>query len=175
MDVAAVYLELFGRIPPLVREVLDGLTVDDLLARPAPDANPIGWLLWHLTRVQDDHVADVMGVEQLWASGGWAALFGLAPDTWDGYRNIGYGHDSADVARVRPAGPAAIVAYHDAVDARTRDYLSRLSATELDRIVDERWDPPVTLGVRLVSVADDSLQHVGQAAYLKGLLAAGRA
>ena len=174
MDVAEVYLELYGRIPPLVREVADGLTVDDLLARPAPEANPIGWLLWHLTRVQDDHVADVMGVDQLWTSGEWAGSFGLAPDTWEGHRNIGYGHGPDDVARVRPVSAAAVVAYHDAVDERTRAYLARLSAAELDRIVDERWDPPVTLGVRLVSVADDSLQHVGQAAYLKGLLVAGR-
>ncbi len=174
MDVAEVYLELFGRIPPLVREVLDGLDRDDLVVRPSPDANPIGWLLWHLTRVQDDHVADVMGVEQVWSSGEWAASFGLDPDTWDGYRNIGYGHDADDVARVRPASNEAIVAYHEAVDDRTRRYLAGLAAADLDRIVDRRWDPPVTLGVRLVSVADDSLQHVGQAAYVKGLLAAGR-
>lgn len=174
MDVAEVYLELFGRIPPLVREVVDGLEVDDLLHRVAPEANPIGWLLWHLTRVQDDHVADVMGVGQVWALGRWAASFGLESDSWDGYRNIGYGHDADDVARVRPVSTEAIVAYHDAVDVRTREYLARLSAAELDRIVDDRWDPPVTLGVRLVSVADDSLQHLGQAAYVKGLLLARR-
>lgn len=171
MDVAEVYLELYGRVPSLVHEVLDGLSRDDLLARPAAGANPIGWLLWHLTRVQDDHVADVMGVDQLWASGEWAASFGLEPDTWSGYHNMGYGHTTADVDRVQPAGAAAIAAYHDAVDARTRTYLASLTPADLDRVVDRSWDPPVTLGVRLVSVADDSLQHVGQAAYLKGLLA----
>lgn len=170
MDVAEVLLELYGRVPPLVGEVLDGLSRDDLLARPTPEANSIGWLLWHLTRVQDDHVADVMGAEQVWSSGPWAASFGLEPDTWADYRNIGYGHTADDVARVQPESNEAIIAYHEAVDARTRSYLAGLTAPDLDRIVDRRWDPHVTLGVRLVSVADDSLQHVGQAAYLKGLL-----
>jgi len=48
--------------------------------------------------------------------------------------------------------------------------LEGVTGTELDRIVDRRWDPPVTVGVRLVSVADDCLQHAGQAAYARGLL-----
>lgn len=57
-----------------------------------------------------------------------------------------------------------------AVDARTRAMLEELSEDDLDRVVDERWTPAVTLGVRLASIADDCLQHVGQAAYVRGLL-----
>jgi hypothetical protein len=63
-----------------------------------------------------------------------------------------------------------LLAYLDAVDRRTRGFLETLTASDLDRIVDRRWDPPVTLGVRLVSIADDGLQHMGQAAYVRGLL-----
>ncbi|MBM3657918.1 MAG: DUF664 domain-containing protein [Actinobacteria bacterium] len=167
MDVAAVYLELYGRIPPLVEETLDGLDPDALTARVTPDANPIGWLVWHLTRVQDHHVSELLGADQIYLDGsGRPERFGSPADAHD----IGYGHSSADVARVRPESVDALLDYHAAVDARTRTYLAGLTADALDEIVDRRWDPPVTLGVRLVSIADDSLQHCGQAAYVRGLL-----
>ena len=167
MQTNAVLLELYGRIPQLVRAVVEDLPAEKLVERPGPDANTIGWLLWHLTRVQDHHVAELIGSEQVWAGGDWAGRVGLEPDP----DNTGYGHSSEDVGRVRPVDGSAIVDYLDAVQARTVTFLEGLSDGDLDRIVDRRWDPPVTMGVRLVSIADDSLQHVGQAAYVKGLLA----
>jgi hypothetical protein len=159
-----VFLELYGRIPPLVRDVVDGLDADALMTRVGPDANPIGWLVWHLTRVQDHHIAELLAADQLWVADGWADRFGMPADADD----IGYGHTSDQVAAVPATDAALLVEYHDAVDARTRAFLA--DPGDLDRIVDRRWDPPVTLGVRLVSVADDSLQHLGQAAYVRGLL-----
>jgi hypothetical protein len=131
-----------------------------------PGTNPVGWLVWHLTRVQDHHVAELLESDQLWTSGDWAGRFALEPDP----SNTGYGHSPEDVAAVRPDSAEALLGYFDAVQARTDDMLRGLSPADLDRVVDRRWDPPVTLGVRLVSIADDSLQHVGQAAYLRGLL-----
>lgn len=166
MDVAELLVEIYDRLPPLVREAVDGLTPEQLVAQPAPGANTIGWLIWHLARVEDDHIADVMGVGQLWAEDDWASRFGLEPDV----SNIGYGHTAEQMAAVRPESAAALVEYFEAAHARTVEWLAGLSASDLDRIVDTRWDPPVTLGVRLVSVADDSLQHVGQAAYVRGSL-----
>jgi len=71
---------------------------------------------------------------------------------------------------VRPESADVLVEYLSVVDMRTREMLRGLSPGDLDRIVDRRWDPPVTLGVRLVSIADDCLQHVGQAAYVRGCL-----
>lgn len=166
MDVGALLLELYGRIPPLVEEAVAGLGAEQLVQRPAPEANSIGWLVWHLARVQDHHVAEILDTPQVWVAAGWAERFGLDPDP----SNMGYGHSPADVAAVRPESAAALTDYLAAVDARTRAMLADLTPDGLDRIVDRRWDPPVTLGVRLVSIADDSLQHVGQAAYLRGLL-----
>jgi hypothetical protein len=168
MDVAGLLVETYGRVPPLARVAVDGLTLDQLLERPTPDANPIAWLIWHLARVQDGHVSELLEVEQLWVTDGWAARFGLEPDP----TNSGYGHSSADVAAVRPERPEVLLEYLDAVDGRTRPMLEGLMADELERVVDTRWEPPVTLGVRLVSIADDCLQHVGQAAYVRGLLGA---
>jgi uncharacterized damage-inducible protein DinB len=166
VDVHELLEELYGRIPDLVRSTVDGLSAEQLVAPPGEGRNTVGWLVWHLTRVQDHHVAELLDGPQLWEHGDWAGRFGLAPDPG----NTGYGHGPADVAAVRPVGADALVEYHEAVAARTVDFLRTLSADDLDRIVDRRWDPPVTLGVRLVSVADDSLQHAGQAAYARGLL-----
>ena len=122
--------------------------------------------MWHLTRVQDHHVAELLGQDQVWVGGDWARRFGLAPDP----SNTGYGHSADDVSTIRPADREVLLEYLQAVDIRTRSMLEGLLPADLDRIVDRRWDPPVTLGVRLVSVADDSLQHAGQAAYVRGLL-----
>lgn len=166
MDVAAVLLDLFGRIPPLAQEAVEGLDADQLVSRPAPGANTIGWLVWHIGRVEDAQIADVAGAEQVWASGDWARRMGLDPDP----SNTGYGHAPDEVEAVKPEGPGVLVEYLDAVRSHTVDFLGGLSPTDLDRIVDPRWDPPVTLGVRLVSIADDCLQHAGQAAYIRGLL-----
>ncbi|NJC72331.1 DinB family protein [Planosporangium thailandense] len=166
MNVSELLIEAYDRLPDLVRSAVDGLTAEQLRWAPAPGANPIGWLVWHLTRVQDHHIAELLGRDQVWVSGDWAGHLGLDPDP----NNTGYGHSPAQIASVRPDGPQALIGYYDAVAARTRDFLRSLKPEDLDRIVDERWDPPVTLGVRLVSIVNDDDQHVGQAAYVRGLL-----
>ena len=166
MDVADVYLELYARIEPLARDAVQDASTVELNATVVPGTNPVGWLVWHLARVQDHHVAELLDAEQLWATGEWAGHFGLSPDP----SNVGYGHSPDDVVAVRPESAQVLLDYLDAVSTRTDELLRSVSPSDLDRIVDRRWDPPVTLGVRLVSIADDSLQHLGQAAYLRGLL-----
>jgi hypothetical protein len=166
MDVAAVYRELYDRIPPLASAAVDGMSIARLTEPPTTGTNTIAWLVWHAARVQDHHVAELLGSDQIWVDDGWAARFGLDPDP----TNIGFGHTAEQVLEVRPQDPSALLEYLDAVYARTKPFLATLSADDLDRIVDRRWDPPVTLGVRLVSIADDGLQHVGQAAYARGML-----
>jgi hypothetical protein len=167
MDAASLLLEIYGRIPPLARDVVDGLDLTEAMAPPAPGANPVAWLLWHIARVQDHHVADVMHTDQIWIHDDWARRFGLDADP----SNIGYGHRAEDVAAVRPDTIQLLVDYLGVVHARSTTWIKSLAEADFDRIVDKRWDPPVTLGVRLVSVADDSLQHLGQAAYARGLRA----
>ena len=164
MTPSALLLELYGRIRPLAARSVDGLTADQLHQTPSPGTNSIGWLVWHLARVQDHHVAELVDRGQVWVSGDWPDRFGLSADP----SNIGYGHTADDVASVRPDGPESLLAYLDAVEAPTRELITTVTEADLDRIVDRRWDPPVSMGVRLVSIADDSLQHVGQALYLRG-------
>ena len=155
----------FDRVRETVQTVVEGLDEDALTWRPDPGANSIAWLVWHLTRVQDDHVAGVAGGEQLWTVGGWVERFRLPFDVGA----TGYGQTADEVGQVR-ATAELLAGYQDAVHGATVDYLRTLSDDDYDRVVDERWDPPVTLAVRLVSVLDDTAQHVGQASYLRGLL-----
>jgi hypothetical protein len=165
-----ILTDAFGRIPDLVHAAVRDLSPDQLSFRIAPDANTIAWLIWHLTRVQDDHIAGVMGAEQVWTAEGWAARFDLPFEV----AATGYGQSPAEVGAVRVSDPALLTAYYDAVHARTMDYIAGPRESDLDRIVDTRWNPPVTFGVRLVSVATDDLEHVGQAAFLRGVVLGGQ-
>ena len=167
MDSSEILTDAIGRIKGIVHAAVTGLDADQLATKPYPNGNTIAWLVWHLTRVQDDHIADAAGFDQLWITEGWETRFGLPFDPYA----TGYGHSGHEVAAVR-AEASLLLDYHDAVSARTVDWISGLGAEDLDRIIDESWDPPVSLGVRLVSVVSDDLQHAGQAAFVRGLLLA---
>jgi len=166
MDGPELVQDLFSRVDEHVRAVLDGLSIADAVAEPEPGSNSIAWEVWHLTRVQDAHVAELLERDQVYVEGGWAARFGRPDDPSD----VGYGHSPEDAASVRPDTVDVLRDHYEAVAARTGELLGALTEDGLDRIVDRGWDPPVTLGVRLVSIADDDIQHAGQAAYVKGML-----
>ena len=164
MTSAEILVDAFGRVQETVHEVVRGLTSSQLAERLAPDANSIAWLVWHLTRVQDDHVADAFGVPQVWTEYG--KRFELPLEPYD----TGYGHTSEQVAQVTVAGRGSAHRVPRRGARADRPAGLRRHRPDLDRIVDEGWDPPVTLGVRLVSVIDDCAQHAGQAAFIRGIL-----
>ncbi|MGW3495361.1 mycothiol transferase [Streptomyces sp. NPDC001020] len=166
MHAKDILIDAYARILEEVHAAVDGLGPDELNARPTADTNSLAWLVWHLTRVQDDHIADAAGLDQVWLSQGWDKRFGLDLPR----RDTGYGHSPSRVAKVQVESGVLLTGYYDAVHEQTLGFLRVLTAKDLERIVDERWDPPVSLGVRLVSVLSDDLQHVGQAAYVRGLL-----
>lgn len=165
MKTSEVLSDCIDRVREQVPGIVEGLDEDALAWRPDKEANSIAWLLWHLTRIEDDHIAGVAGTGQAWTDDGWMARFELPLPAED----HGYGHSSEQVAAVRVPGDL-LAGYHDAVAERAQAYVRTLGDDDLDRVVDENWDPPVTLGVRLVSVVCEINQHVGQAAYLRGLL-----
>jgi uncharacterized damage-inducible protein DinB len=152
VDVAALLTDAFSRIGEEVHGAADGLSAEQLAHRIDAEANSIGWL--------------VAGSEQVWTTQGWADRFALPFPVGA----IGYGHSSDDVAQVRVESAELLTGYYDAVAARTLEYVGGLTESDLDRVVDEAWDPPVTLGVRLVSVIDDCAQHAGQAAFVRGIV-----
>ncbi|MFR9799241.1 mycothiol transferase [Streptomyces sp. MS06] len=166
MHAKDILIEGYGRIREEVHAAVAGLGPDELNARPSHEANSVSWLVWHLTRIQDDHIADAFGLEQVWLSRDWHRAFGLGLPRLD----TGYGHGPQQVGEVRVDSADLLTGYYDAVHEQSLQALRGLTAKDLERVVDKRWDPPVTLGVRLVSVLSDDLQHVGQAAYVRGLL-----
>jgi uncharacterized damage-inducible protein DinB len=170
MTIAELLADAFGRVHETVHEAVDGLTPGQLAFRPDSGSNSIAWLVWHLARIQDDHIADVAGTGQVWTAGAsgstWADRFGLP----FGVSATGYGQGSEAVAAVQVRSGELLTGYYDAVHEETLTYVEGLADADLDRVVDKAWDPPVTLGVRLVSVISDDLQHAGQAAYLRGII-----
>jgi uncharacterized damage-inducible protein DinB len=173
MTTAELLTDAFGRIRDVVHGAVDGLTPGQLAYRPESEANSIAWLVWHLARIQDDHIADVASTGQVWSSArdgtSWADRFALP----FAVTATGYGHGTEAVAAVQVKSGELLTGYYDAVHEETIKYVRGLTDSDLDRIVDKSWDPPVTLGVRLVSVISDDLQHAGQAAYLRGLIERG--
>ncbi|MCU1522407.1 MAG: hypothetical protein JWN19_2792 [Arthrobacter sp.] len=166
MKANEVLLDAFARIHETVAATLEGVDDESLVRRPVGTGNSIAWLIWHLSRVEDAQLASAAGLPQVWTSQGFAGRFDLPlPE-----RDTGYGHSTGQVDTVQ-APPELLLGYYDAVHRQTVEYLRALDDEDFDRVVDTRWDPPVTLGVRLVSTIADCLQHVGQAAYAKGLIA----
>ncbi len=165
MTSSDLLVDAFERVRDAVYPAVNGLTVDELLFRPDAESNSIAWLAWHLTRIQDDHVSGLDGLEQVWTANGWADRFSLSLDPSD----TGYGHDPEMVAAVT-ADASLLLGYFEDTHQKTLAFVRTLDEPDLARVVDSSWDPPVTMSTRLVSVIADDLQHVGQAAYVRGIL-----
>ena len=159
-------IDAFGRIKEIVHETVEGLGKEELASMPNEKGNSIAWLIWHLSRVQDSHFAELIGKEQVWLRDGWQENFKLSLDPND----TGYGH-SIEQVRMVVSDEKSLIGYHDAVYKETIAFLKSLNDQDLEKVVDRNWDPPVTMAVRLISVISDDLQHAGQAAYVRGLIA----
>jgi Protein of unknown function (DUF664) len=156
--------DAFTRLIEHVDELTGGLTDEQANYRPTPNANSIAWLIWHSARVQDIQLAPIAGIEQVWTHDGWVDRFGLALPRNDS----GYGHGPDEVAKVH--APVELLAgYYHALHKATLEFVARVTAEDLARIVDRNWDPPVTASARIVSIIDDCAQHLGQAAYVRGI------
>ncbi|MET7538195.1 mycothiol transferase [Streptomyces sp. NPDC055059] len=161
-----VLTDAFGRVHETVHSAVEDLSAEELNTRLNDDSNSIAWLIWHLSRVQDDHISDAFRTDQVWLADGWADRFDLALPPSD----TGYGHSDKQVAKVQVPSADLLLGYFDAVHERTLAHVAGLTDADLDQVIDDTWSPPVTLGVRLVSVISDDLQHSGQAAYVRGIL-----
>jgi len=166
VDCKDLIIDGLNRVDEDLRRALHGLTAEQLGFRPAEASNSVAWLAWHLTRVEDDHVSELAGRPQTWIEDRWHERFGKPGDMND----TGFGYGPQEVAAIRPSSASLLIDYYTAVHKRSLEYLQRLTCSDMDRVIDRRWDPPVTVGVRLVSVVNDCSQHVGQLAYLRGLI-----
>ncbi len=164
MDASEVLIEAAGRIPSAAQQALTGIDSQALHAQPDGRGNSIAWLVWHAARQLDAQLAALSERDQVWSRDGWAQRLGIDR----GPNEIGFGDSVADVAALRVNDPSVLAAYLDAAVAELVDYLA--TSPEWDDVIDTRWDPPVTRGVRLVSIIDDAVAHLGQAAYVRGLV-----
>jgi uncharacterized damage-inducible protein DinB len=156
----------YGRIPEFLEHVLKGLTQEDLNWQPKSDSNSIGWLAWHLTRQQDAQIASLMGEEQLWIKDKWHAQFNRKAEPND----LGFGDTPEQIAAFKSPDTTILLDYNRAVVERSKQYIQTLSESDLDRELNEPWfKPPPTVGIRLISILDDSIIHAGQSAYVRGL------
>jgi len=156
-------IEAYGRVLQALEKTLEGFSPDDLNQQPDSNCNSMGWLIWHLTRGQDSMIAGLAQKEQLWVSNGWYQKFNRSSDPKD----TGFGHSPEDVAAFKSPDVETLLGYHREVLEQTKNYLTKLPETDLDR---EISGPFPTLGARLVAILSDNLQHAGQVAYLQGLL-----
>jgi len=165
MDWKELVIDGYSRVLEALEPALDGLTPEDLDKQPKPDCNSMGWITWHLIRGQDSQIADLMDEEQLWVRDKWCEKFNRPTDPDD----TGFGHTPEQVAAFKSPKPQVFLDYHRAVFERTRQYIRSLKRSDLDRELNEPWFQPLpTVGVRLVSIMADCLEHAGQVAYIRG-------
>ncbi|MCP3425637.1 DinB family protein [Rothia sp. AR01] len=167
MDAIEILKDLARRPLEAAEGLRESLTPELLNAHPEHD-NSIAWLLWHTAREIDEQVAALSGREPVWTARGFDARFGLDLEPHE----LGYGQSGRRARSIVVDDVGLLYEHLDAVVEAQVEYLGSLEPADLDDVVDENWDPPVTRAARLVSVSEDALQHVGQAAYVAGMGAA---
>jgi len=169
MEWRELIVDAYERLPELAEEALAGVRQADLDWQPWPGINPLGWTVWHLTRVQDGQIADLMQApeEDLWTRDGWHAKFNRPPD----HDDSGYGHTAAQVKAFRSPSAKVQLDYLRAVTKRTKQYLASVTTAELDRALEPGPDPS-TVAIRIVSIVTDCHLHAGEASYINGLIKA---
>jgi hypothetical protein len=166
MEGSGLVLDAFGRVRDMVRDALNDLSPEELLAPPKPH---ISWLVWHLTRVQDANFSGMMERQQAWIADGWHARFNMPPDPKD--YGSGHRHTLAQVDAFKVTDKQLLLDHLDTVFERTKGYLSTVSNADLNNVLNEpQYQPLPTLSVRLVSVITCNMRHAGQIEYLRGLI-----
>ena len=145
---------------------LDGLTDDELRYQPALHANFIEWIVWHMARVEDRWVNLVLRQdEDIWVTRGWYERFGMASDD--------YGReDTAEKMRAMPRTDInEMMQYYREAREVTLEHLDSMSLEDLDRLfLHPRRGIEVTGAWVLGHILVEESQHLGQVAYLRGLM-----
>jgi len=165
MDAREVLLDAAQRPIESTHQVLKGIDADVVNRMPDDTHSSIAWLIWHSGRQMDAQLAHLSGGEQVWRQDGWAERFALDRPA----EAMGFGDTPADVAKVRVSDPALLSGYLEAAVSALCTYIRGLSDSDLDDVIGH-MPGPISRGVRIVSIIDDAVAHVSQAAYLRGLL-----
>ncbi|WP_169251981.1 DinB family protein [Brevibacterium sp. 'Marine'] len=145
-------------------QALPDLSPEQLNDHLGGHPNSVAWLLWHSGREIDVQLFDLTGQQEQWED--FRDRFALG-EAGDGF---GLGHTPEQASEIRVADQQLLVDYLAATLNAFTTYLGTLTEDDLDEIIDENWTPVVTRGVRMVSIIDDAIQHVAQAAFIAGAL-----
>ena len=145
-------------------EAVQDLTSEELAWRPGPEANPMGWILWHMLRVEDMWFQFfIQRQTEIWEKDGWNEKFGMPT------RDNGFGHTQEQVDNFPVLDLAELLRYGDSVRAETLAYLKGLLPEDFD-VVPREQRPEMSVGAIFRQVIGEVYQHQGHIAYLKGLV-----
>ena len=166
MSVGEISNAAYDRIAGVLRRALTDMTVTQLTTQAAgPESNPIGWIAWHLTRTQDKNYSALLGREELWSKDGWYQKFGLPIES-----GTGNGDSLETVRSFDPINSDTLLAYFDATRALSREFLDSLDADDLNQPSPSGLPTTEVIKVSIARVTGDLIQHIGQIAYVRGLV-----
>ena len=171
VTVNQVIMGLLSSVVGQIKRATDEATEEQLYYRPSADANSMAWLVWHLSRWQDYMSASISGDRQVWFTEGWAQRFALPADLPN--EATGWGDSSEQVAAFR-VDRAVLIGYMEAANRAAVERVAKLTPEQLEQPVS--WGTPQTpVDTRpawraLTSICGDSLQHIGQINYIRGLV-----
>ena len=169
MDLRDFIIRSLEEIQEDLKRSVDGLTKEDLMTQPQPGANHIAFMIWHMTRVEDKLLHNLFQCSpQLWESGKWYERMGLPEDP----KSTGFGYTAEQVSCFPSVQPHELMDYVEAVRADTLDYLENIDAASLDEKVTAPPLGEVSIGNLISILVVELAQHVGQIAYVRGLVEA---
>ena len=167
MDVPFYHMHLLGHAERSLFRALEECSLEELKAQPiGPNTNSIGFVIWHLSRIQDMNTSRQMGKKQAWESEGWAEKFGKDPTDLKAT-----GFTSEEAAGFDPVSAQLLREYYECVRGYTEKYVSGLTPEVLDTPI-ENPPPgrPYNLGTSIALALGDSIQHFGQIGILMGVI-----
>ena len=148
-----------------LKKAVDGLTPTELRWQPTLTSNNISWIVWHMARVEDRWVNQVLRKDvEVWIRDGWYEKFGMAEEVH------GYGETENQVRAMPDVAMSDILAYFNSVRQSTLTHLAQMTPADLEA----RYSHPRRSGIRgdwiLGHILVEEGQHLGQVGYIRGMI-----
>ncbi|MFC1994682.1 DinB family protein [Chloroflexota bacterium] len=164
MDTKELILASLEQSKGYLSKALDGLTQEEAAWSPRAECNSIAFISWHIARVEDFFVNRALQrKDELYESEGWQEKLGTPP------KEVGYQYTVGQLCAWPVPQLEVLRAYADSVREKTLAFLKHLAPARLSEV--PRPDrSPDSIGVTLGRISTEIALHVGQIAYLRGML-----
>ncbi|MBL7165297.1 MAG: DinB family protein [Dehalococcoidales bacterium] len=163
MNGAEFVRTIIGEMHGAMMADVKDLTQEHLAWRPAPGANPIGFLFWHYVRTEDNMLHSLMAKPSVWQAEKWGEKLGMDAQA----QGTGFQESDVDKAAALPA--SEVIAYAEKVFADTTEYLNTLDDAKLDYAPNPKR-PRGTIGMMLRNfIVAHGWWHLGEIKYVKGM------